>query len=179
MDGEEEIKKAYESILNSDFRQAIDWFEQAIALEPDNAAYHYKLSITCARSNRLYRAIEHAEIAVRLDPDNETYRYHLRHLTARELVARAEKCFARNRDQLYMAAAYLKKAATLDPLNAEAYLLLAMAYAGLQEYADAAQALRELLRLYPQHESAKRLLDDYTEQWSRYVRDARTKRRKE
>lgn len=171
MDGEEEIKRAYESILRSDFEQAINWFEQAIALEPDNAAYHYKLSITCARSNRLFRAIEHAESAVRLEPDNDTYRYHLRHLNARELVGKAQRCFDRNQDQLYLAAAYLKQAVSLDPLNVNAFLLLALAHAGLEEYDGAIRALNELLKLNPQHESARRLLDDYTEQWNHYLYD--------
>ncbi|WP_230876148.1 tetratricopeptide repeat protein [Paenibacillus validus] len=61
MDGELAIKKAYESILNHDFEQAIGWFERAIALNPNNASYHYKLSITYARSNKLSKAIRHAE----------------------------------------------------------------------------------------------------------------------
>lgn len=179
MDGEEVIRKAYESILQSDFEQAIYWFEQAIALEPDNAAYHYKLSITCARSNRLYRALEHAEAAVRLEPESDAYRYHLRHLNAQELVWKAEKCFHRSRDQLYLALAYLKQAVSLDPLNAEAYLLLALAQAGLEEYAEAVKALKELLRLNPLHESAKQLLDNYTEEWNRYLHESKLKKRRE
>ena len=57
MNGENQIQKAYESILGHDFEKAIEWFEKAIAEEPNNAAYHYKLSITFARSNKLIKPL--------------------------------------------------------------------------------------------------------------------------
>lgn len=173
MNGREEIKKAYESILKGDFEQAIAWFEQAIALEPDNAAYYYRLSITCSRSNRLTRAIEYARIAVRLDPENESYQYHLHHLQARELVAKAEKCFEQEEDQYYLAVALLKEAVALDPLNAEAYLLLSIAHAELKDYSDAVRCVKEVLKLNPQHETANKLLQDYTNRFNDFLTNNR------
>lgn len=170
MDGERQIQKAYESILGHDFEQAIEWFEQAVALEPDNADYHYRLSITYARSNKLPQALEHARIAVKLDQASETYRYHLLHLLARELVQQAEPFFDREKGRLYMAVSLLKRAVELDPLCVEAFLLLALAYAGLDDYTFAVQAVKEVLKLQPEHELAKQLLQDYVKKLNRYLR---------
>ncbi|MDF2963523.1 MAG: hypothetical protein K0S39_5258, partial [Paenibacillus sp.] len=103
MDGEEQIKKAYESILKHDFEQAVEWFEQAIAIAPDNAAFHYKLSITYARSNKLSKAIEHAKEAVRLEQSEEHYQFHLQHLQAKELIQQAEKYFEEPEQRIWMA----------------------------------------------------------------------------
>lgn len=169
MDGREEIKKAYDSILKGDFEKAIAWFELAVAIEPDNAAYYYRLSITCARSNRLTRAIEYAQTAVRLEPGNESYRYHLHHLQARELAAKAEKCLEQGNDQCYLAVAFLKEAVVLDPLNAEAFLLLSIAHAELKDYSDAVRSVKEVLRLNPQHETAHKLLQDYTNRLNQFL----------
>lgn len=160
MDGTGPIRKAYASILRNDFEQAIHWFEQAIALDPDNAAYHYKLSITCARSGRLAKAIHHASQAVAREPDNQTYLFHLGHLKAKELIARAEESLAQGEDP-HMAVALLKEAVKLDPLSSEAHLLLAGAWAELEEYAHAVQALKESLRLNPGQQTALDMLEQY------------------
>jgi tetratricopeptide (TPR) repeat protein len=155
MDGEHEIQKAYESILGSDFEKAIEWFEKAIVLEPDNAGYHYKLSITYARSNKLEKALEHAKHAVQLEPDIESYRFHLQNLHARELMYQAEKHLDPQNEKPDQAIALLKEAIVLDPLAIEAYLILGVAYAGKQEYRQALYALHEATRLDPLHEIAK------------------------
>jgi len=158
MEGEQEIQKAYESILSHDFEKAIEWFEKAIAVEPDNAAYHHKLSITYARSNRLQAAFEHAEAAVRLVPDYEPYRFHLQTLRARELVEQAEKDIGSDNTQAIWR---LRQAIGLDPLAIEAYLILGEAYARRHDFAAALQAVQEALRLEPGHEAAVRLVREY------------------
>ncbi|MDP5273829.1 tetratricopeptide repeat protein [Chengkuizengella axinellae] len=169
MDGEEKIKKAYESILNSDFEQAIEWFEEAIEQEPGNALFHYKLSITYARSNKLTKALEHAEKASSLDNSNEEYLFHYEHIKAKELVKRAEVYFDQNEDQLHLAIILLKEATYLDPLSVEAWLLMGIAYAQLEEYSQAIQTLKEVLNLDPNHEIAKELLKQYKMMFKIYL----------
>jgi tetratricopeptide (TPR) repeat protein len=169
MDGEEQIKKAYESILMHDFEQAARWFEEAIALNPDNAAYHYKLSITYARNNKLSKALEHANRAVLLDREEENYRFHLQHLQAREYIQQAERYFTEHEDQVWMAVVLLKKAILLDPLCSEAFLLLGHAYSIVKEYGLAIQTIRELIKLDPQHEMGIKLLQQYQLQLKEYM----------
>jgi tetratricopeptide (TPR) repeat protein len=161
MFGEHEIQKAYESILGHDFEKAIEWFEKAAALEPDNAAYHHKLSITYARSNKLQKAIEHAKQAARLESDNESYRFHLQNLHARELVQWAEKYLDPQNERLNVAIALLKQAIVLDPLAIEAYFILGTAFAAKQEYRSALHIVHEVMRLDPLHEMARQQLTEY------------------
>lgn len=156
MNGEEQIQKAYESILVQDFEKAIEWFEKAIAAEPNNAAYHYKLSITFARSNKLMQAIEHASRAAQLEADNEAYRYHLQVLHARELVDKAQKELSSETEHAERAIFLLKEAISLDPLAIEAYLILGEAFAFRKDYGRAYQTVMEALRLEPNHEQAKK-----------------------
>lgn len=170
MDGEKQIQKAYAAILSHDFEQAIEWFEQAIELEPDNAAYHYKLSITYARGNKLAKAIEHARTAAELARDEPQYRYHLQILQAKKLIQQAEKYFDPAKEQLHLAVTLLKQAVELDPLATEGFLLLGLAYDGLEEYHLAIQAIREMLKLDPQHEIGLKLLQEYKQKLNTYLR---------
>lgn len=164
MNGEHIIKKAYESILGHDFEQAIEWFEQAIELEPNNAAYHYKLSITYARSNKLNQALKHAEVACHLNDKDKEYRFHLQHLQAKELIYKAEKYFASTENDLRIAVSLLQQAVILDPLATEAFLLTGLAYAELAEYREAILALKEVIKLDPQHDIAEKLLVEYQDE---------------
>lgn len=172
MDSEYIIRKAYESILESDFERATDWFERAVLLEPDNAEYHYKLSITYARSNRLAKALEHVEAAKRLEPDNETYRQHGAVLYARHLVSEAEKRLADGERPDWSVVA-LRQAIESDPLCLQAYLLLAEAYGRLGDFPLALQAAKDAIKLDPQHEEAKRLVRYYSEALKHYLRSSR------
>jgi len=159
--GEMYIQEAYEAILVNDFERAIACFEQAIRHSPDNGGYHYKLSVTFARSNRLNKAVEHARRACELEPDNVTYGIHLRHIQSRLLIEQAEKYFDGEAEQLFMAVTLLKEAVRLDPLSFNAYLLQGVAYGALGEYADAIQAIKEALSLEPDNASGLRLLAEY------------------
>ncbi|NEW06048.1 hypothetical protein GK047_08505 [Paenibacillus sp. SYP-B3998] len=161
MNGENQIQKAYESILGHDFEKAIEWFEKAIAAEPYNAAYHYKLSITYARSNKLQKAIEHAIIAVDLKENNEAYHYHLQVLRARELAEMAQKQLEVKSEHAERAIFLLKEAIALDPLAIETYLILAEAFANRQDYSRAYQTVMEAVSLEPHHEIAKQQAAQY------------------
>lgn len=158
MNGDHKIKQAYKSILDHDFEQAIEWFQQAVNEEPNNAEFHYKLSITYARSDKLPYAIEHARKAVRLQPDQFVFRYHYRNIQARELVQEAGRMMEQGIGELNQAAAMLKQAIQLDDLYVEAYVLLAVAYTGLHRFSLAAATLGEALKLDPQREDAQMLL---------------------
>lgn len=161
MTGHIEIQKAYEAILAHDFEQAIACFERAIAQEPDNDTYHYKISITYARSNKLPQALYYAERACKLKPSNKEYEQHLQFLKARELIYQAEKYFAEDDVQLQKAVEMLREAAALDPLAIDAYLLMGLAHAELNEYNKALMALREVLKLDPLHHTAAKLSASY------------------
>jgi tetratricopeptide (TPR) repeat protein len=169
MDGGKELQKAYEAILKSDFEQAEDWFERAIAAEPDNAEYHYRFSITCARSNKLPRALQHAEIAAKLDSESDMYRLHLATLQARELMVQAERALDGSLEQPYLAVELLKQAIALDPLSVEALLLLGAAAEAIGDYALAVRSANDVLRLDPQHEAAAALLQQYEQKLSGYL----------
>ncbi|MBP1994759.1 tetratricopeptide repeat protein [Paenibacillus eucommiae] len=162
MDGEHEIQKAYQSILGHDFEKAIEWFEKAILLEPDNAAYHHKLSITYARSNKLQKAVQQALQAVRLDSNNELYLLHLHNLQAREKMQQAELQLDPTNLKADQAIESLKEAIALDPLSKEAYLILSAAYASKQNYRHALYAVQEALRLDPLDDIAKRQAAEYS-----------------
>ncbi|UJF36163.1 tetratricopeptide repeat protein [Paenibacillus hexagrammi] len=164
MDGEHEIQKAYESILGHDFQKAIEWFEKAIAVEPDNAAYHYKLSITYARSNKLHKAIDHATKAAHLEESSQAYKYHLQILHARALVEEAQYHVNEKEEHPEKAIFLLKEAIALDPLAIEAYLILGEVFAKRHDYHRARQTVLEALRLEPDHELAKQQLDLYERQ---------------
>jgi tetratricopeptide (TPR) repeat protein len=159
MEARKYVERAYASILNHDFEKAIEWFEQAIQIEPDNASVQYKISITYARNNKLSKAMEHAAEAVRLEPDNETYRYHRSHLQARELMGQAGRYMEQRNADPHMAIACLKNAIKEDPLLKEAYVMLGMAHASLGDYHQAISAIQEAVRLDPADESKRLLLD--------------------
>lgn len=161
MSGEDLIKKAYEAILNSDFEQAVQWFQKAIEGEPNNPAYHYKLSVTLARNDKLTKAIEHAEKAWKLDQTNDTHRYHLDHLKARSLIGLAKRSIEDQPETYREPIDLLKQAISLDPLSVEAYLLLGISYLAIKEQILGCHALSEAVKLDPQNKVALRLLEQY------------------
>jgi Flp pilus assembly protein TadD len=162
MEGEQMIRKAYASLLDHDFGRAIAWFEEAVRKEPLNADFHYRLSISYARSGRLAQALEHALRACELAGESREYRLHADRLKAMELMKEAEKRIERNVD-LTKAIADLHRALELDPLASDAYVLLAAAYAARGQLPRATAALHELLKLNPQHQAARQMLQQYAE----------------
>lgn len=160
MDGESCIKKAYEFIFNSDFEQAIYWFEQAIEAEPENAFYYHICAVSCARSGKWAKAKQHAETALRLDPEDAEYKYHLQTVEAKLLFAEADLLLAKIPPKLAEAAELLDRATALDPLSFDAFYTLGVLYAALHQYDKAAINAREAMRLDPGHSAARRLFAD-------------------
>jgi len=159
MDGNPNIQRAYEAILKHDFEQAIEWFEKAITEEPDNASYHYRLSISFARSNKLGKAVEHAESACRLDSEAEHYRLHLNTLIAKQLLHKADELLlGTDAERLDEAIYVLRRAVQLDPLSVEALVILAIAYERANRLDEAASAVIEAIKLEPGRKEAMELL---------------------
>ncbi|MGN7455769.1 tetratricopeptide repeat protein [Paenibacillus pasadenensis] len=157
MDGEGCIKKAYECILNGDFDGAIEWFLQAIQLEPRNASFHYKCSVSCARSGRWELALHHAVQACELKPGHEEYRYHLDIVEARRLVSDAKLLLASESGSASEAMEFLQEARILDPLQAEACYLAAVCCMQLGRLQEARLLAAEACRLEPAMEEARQL----------------------
>lgn len=164
-EGEAHIANAYSAIYQGDFIQAVDSFKKAIEADPDNASYYYRLSITYARNNQLSLAIECAERAYSLRKDETAYAYHLRTLQARSLCKKAEPII-RSEGNLFAAIRYLQKAERLDPLNSQIYLLLGLVYAKQGNFSRAIHHVKRLLKLDPNHEIAKGLLNELKKQWN-------------
>ncbi|MCQ6558005.1 tetratricopeptide repeat protein [Paenibacillus mendelii] len=162
MNGESSMKKAYEAILNGDYELAVMRFEEAIALAPQEADYHYKCSITCARSGKWPKALHYAEQAVKLNGDHEEYHYHLQTVQAKLLSQEAEALLAMTPPDSEGAITKLRLAVHLDPLSLEALLLLGALYESLADYEQAAEFAKEAIRLDPQHSAARRLYADVT-----------------
>ncbi|MCD9021168.1 hypothetical protein [Cohnella silvisoli] len=160
MDGETCLRQAYEAILQGDFESAIFWFGQAIAIEPENAAYHYKGSITCARSGKLTLAMAYALKAVELNPEDSTYQLNLRMITARQKIVEARNLLSLPSPDMEKSMALLKEAAQFDPLSAEARLLLGILFRMKKDYRMALDNLRDALQLEPGLDEAKRLLHE-------------------
>jgi Flp pilus assembly protein TadD len=154
------MRKAYEAIYQGDFESAIGWFQRAVERDPDNAAYHYKGSITIARSGRLPLALAFARRAVELDPHEQAYAYHLRVLEAMQLTSAAEKLLIADPPRPADALDMLRDAAERDPLSAETRLLQAIAYRQIGDDDRAAASVREALALKPDWSDASRLLQD-------------------
>ncbi len=170
MDGETCLRQAYEAIFHGDFESAIYWFGQAIAIEPHNAAYHYKGSITCARSGKLALAMTYALRAVELNPEDPDYQLNLRTITARQRILDARNLLSLPVPEVEKSLGLLKEAAQFDPLSAEARLLLGILYRIRRDYRLALDNLRDALQLEPGNEETKRLLHEVRSERRRIIK---------
>lgn len=174
MDGEGYVRQAYEAIMQGDFELALLEFQHAIAADPGNASYYYKGSVTCARSGKLQLAMTYAQKALELNPDDPTYKLHYRTVQAKQRVHDV-----RNRLQLALpnlgeCAMELKEATRLDPLSAEAFLLLGIVHRLRGDYRSSLETLREALTLDPQNEDIRRLLREVREERRRALKQQYT-----
>ncbi|ANE47946.1 hypothetical protein SY83_18445 [Paenibacillus swuensis] len=161
MNGEDYVRKAYERIFHHDFEGAIEAFEKAVTLEPMNASYHYKLSITYSRSGKLAKAREHAMKAIELDSQHDEYLLQIQLLQAKDNVHLAERLVQSETPDLAEAARLLKQAIKLDPLSVEAYVLLAEVKYAQHDVRSAIHYAKEALKTDPANELASALLLQY------------------
>jgi tetratricopeptide (TPR) repeat protein len=160
MNGESCVQQAYESIFRGDFEAAAAWFERAVEADPNNPSYYYRGSITLARSGRLASALAYARRAVELAPYEPAYAFQLRLLQSRQKIAEAQALLTQSPPQAKPAVGLLREAFRLDPLAADARLLLGAAYRLLGDYGQALEAIQDALQLNPQYEEARRLLHE-------------------
>lgn len=170
MGGEKELQEAYKSILGQHFEEAVAWFQKAIEQEPANSDYHYKLSITYARSGKIEEALAAARKALALKPGYSDYEIQVNTLTSKQLIAQAEQLLQDGRGSP-LAVTYLREALRLNPLEERTYVLLAEAYARMREYKDAIGTLRELLALDPEHKLAISNLEQYKQLFADYLEE--------
>jgi Flp pilus assembly protein TadD len=165
LEGESCVQAAYEALLQGDFDAAAVWFVRAVEAEPDNPSYYFRGSVTLARSGRLGLALRYARRAVELAPDETSYALQLRLLESRERIDEAQRLLSLTPSKPETAISLLKEAFRLDPLAAQAKLLLGVSYRLAGDDRSAREALREALLLNPQYEEASRLLREmYAEQ---------------
>ncbi|ALP38690.1 tetratricopeptide repeat protein [Paenibacillus sp. 28ISP30-2] len=172
MKAEEYVQKAYQCILKNDFEQAVEWFEKAISAQPDHAEHYFRCSVTYARSGRIEQALAYAGDAVRLAPQQDEYVLHLHTLEARQQTEKARKMLDVDkatpqvrRDAILL----LERAIALDPLCGDAFMLLALVYAEMNEYKLAVQAAREAAALFPHNEQLANLMKKLCQQMNEQI----------
>ncbi|MFQ5719697.1 MAG: FG-GAP-like repeat-containing protein [Acidobacteriota bacterium] len=121
--------------------KAMEEFQAAVALDPDNVAACVNLGIASRVSADLDSARTWLEKALALDPDNLTAHFNL------ALVDRATGDAA-------AAIAHLERVVALDPREAEALYVLGLTHAQLQQFDQAVADFDAALALSPTHASA-------------------------
>jgi tetratricopeptide (TPR) repeat protein len=135
------IKKARKAFKNKDLLEAIDLFEEALEIEPDDIDAHEALATAC------YLAQDHAG-AIRLFT-------RLTQLKPRDSTAWVNLGAIRNLRQEYQEAIKaLRNGIQRDGKNAEAYYNLGIAQKGLAQTSMAVAAYREAVRLDPENVDA-------------------------
>ncbi|WP_379129267.1 tetratricopeptide repeat protein [Paenibacillus sp. sgz500958] len=173
MSPEDYVRQAYRAILRSDFAEAIVCFEAAISESPSDAEVRYRCSITYGRNGRLDKAIEHALAAVTLDGGKPEYKLHLQHLQALALVQEAKGLLEAEEKadrNPYRPITLLKEAISLDPLNGDAYVWLALAHSRMNEHLQAISALKEVILLHPDDAGLQQMMKDLQKSLKKYMK---------
>jgi len=66
--------------LQRKMKRAIQAFESAVAIDPQNGGYHWRLGRVLAEAGNLDRAVKHLELAIQLSPDNSNAYVELGHI---------------------------------------------------------------------------------------------------
>jgi tetratricopeptide (TPR) repeat protein len=118
VNGERFIKAAFAYLYIREFQRAIESFQRAMEVEPENPVYFFHASLTALR-NRMYdNALLWAERAAELAPNNELYAEHLN--VVRSSILTAEAMMAKSVGNWAEALRLLHDAMERDPLNEEA-----------------------------------------------------------
>ena len=135
------IKKARKAFKRKDLLQAIDLFEEALEIEPDDIDAHEALATACYLVQDHAGAIEHFTRLTQLKPRDSTAWVNLGAI--------------RNLRQEYQEAIKsLRNGIQRDGKNAEAYYNLGIAQKGLGQTSMAVSAYREAVRLDPDNVDA-------------------------
>jgi tetratricopeptide (TPR) repeat protein len=135
------IKKARKAFKKKDLLEAIDLFEEALEIEPDDIDAHEALATACYLAQDHAGAIEHFTRLTQLRPRDSTSWVNLGAI--------------RNLRQEYQEAIKaLRNGIQRDGKNAEAYYNLGIAQKGLTQTSMAVSAYREAVRLDPENVDA-------------------------
>ena len=126
---------------------AIFEFRKAVALEPKNSYYHYKLGDACAQAGNLAEGITELEASVRFKPQDGFY-----HFWLGDMLVRA----GRNTE----AVREMQQATIFSPVDAYYNVRLGAQYRRMLQFRDAAVAVRQAVRLAPQNTAYHCLLAD-------------------
>ena len=134
-------KKARKAFKNKDLIEAIDLFEEALEIEPDDIDAHEALATACYLAQDHPGAIKHFNRLTQLKPRDSTAWVNLGAI--------------RNLRQEYQEAIKaLRNGIQRDGKNAEAYYNLGIAQKGLAQTSMAVSAYREAVRLDPDNVDA-------------------------
>jgi tetratricopeptide (TPR) repeat protein len=132
------IKKARKAFKKKDLLEAIDLFEEALEIEPDDIDAHEALATACYLAQDHAGAIDHFTRLTQLKPRDSTAWVNLGAI--------------RNLRQEYQEAIKaLRNGIQRDGKNAEAYYNLGIAQKGLAQTSMAVSAYREAVRLDPEN----------------------------
>lgn len=120
-------------LLNSDFTQALDYYDRAIALEPDEPSHHNNKGGALARLQRFDLALEAYEECLKLDPE---------HSTAKE--ARQKLLIRMNQSEDLLED--LKQKLTDDPESLEKRLAYFNALTQFNQYGEAIKVIQAQLK---------------------------------
>jgi tetratricopeptide (TPR) repeat protein len=135
------IKKARKAFKKKDLLEAIDLFEEALEIEPDDIDAHEALATACYLAQDHAGAIEHFTRVTQLKP--------------RDSKSWVNLGAIRNLRQEYQEAIKaLRNGIQRDGKNAEAYYNLGIAQKGLAQTSMAVSAYREAVRLDPENVDA-------------------------
>jgi tetratricopeptide (TPR) repeat protein len=122
VNGERYIKAAFAYLYIREFRRAIESFQRAMEVEPENPVYFFHASVTALRNQMYDYALLWAERAAELAPNNELYAEHLN--VVRSSILTAEAMLAKSVGNWAEALRLLHDAMERDPLNEEALMEL-------------------------------------------------------
>jgi tetratricopeptide (TPR) repeat protein len=122
VNGERYIKAAFAYLYIREFRRAIESFQRAMEVEPDNPVYFFHASVTALRNQMYDHALLWAERAAELAPKNALYTEHVNVVRSSMLTAAAMN--AKSVGNWAEALRLLHEAIKRDPLNEEALIEL-------------------------------------------------------
>jgi tetratricopeptide (TPR) repeat protein len=176
---EEHVKLAVALVQRGRVPEAIKQYEQALRVEPDDAAAHNGLGVAFARLGKSQEAIAHWEQALRIKPDSAETHNNLAVTLARlgrlpEAIAHWEQALQINPDlaeahcNLGIALAQMGKsdqamdhwnqALQINPDLAEAHYNLGVALEHAAKLPDAIRHYKQALRINPDYADARNAL---------------------
>ncbi|NJL83586.1 MAG: tetratricopeptide repeat protein [Chloroflexaceae bacterium] len=139
------LRQGWALVEGGDYGSALQIYEQAARLAPENPKIHSGIGFLHARQGSYGEAIRAYQQAVSLDPNNADFHHALGY------------SLASNRDHVQAAAAY-RRAIGLQPNSVKHYLGLGVVLLRQEDFGGASEIFRRVLQLDPNHEAAREVL---------------------